>query len=401
MGGGAGAYPKQAIHALLLAVGIGGGSLLEIHGRAAPASPRVVIVDLERVRPLPPAEERETTGRPEEEPARGREFQTRVSWKTGFEDPYFLIEARDPGDPPGRLGGPGILGVRVVLDPEEAKRRKVPSLLWYWQAPERYRARWSRSSESVQRDGQTHERYLGIATFDPKWKETPTVLLFDAQAAPEPGGKSRPVYEVELPTEAFYTAAPEQNLPRFRRRDTSYVVAWDRWRAEISVMSDGERALVWLQPFPETDKSGFWLLDGQGQVLKTLVFPGRTVLASGLPGPVLRSRNRRWWAVTLARPALEAELGLPLGVAGASQPHPYLEAQVVAETYLIDREGNVAGRLVNRDGRDMRLGYGGWDFSLNDRWAYGVYRSPGDTGGRMTGCYYDLAALPGYPARGQ
>ncbi|HTE20789.1 MAG TPA: hypothetical protein VK689_20680 [Armatimonadota bacterium] len=345
--------------------------------------PAVQVIHAGDVPRLTPAEEAPGRGVPEDDPRMDRKFETRgFSEGDDYDFPAFEVLRRDPGTFMGRSYGPGTTSVQARLSPGEAQRRKRPSHLWSWGAPERYQKRWAAFSEAYTRRGV--DRYLAMVTYAPDWKEAPTLLLFDSKARGVANRDTPPLWDVEIPLEPFYAAASAHNEPRHKRLKVD--ASEDRHRAEVSVTPDGKRILVMLQPEPDTSKSGLWLFDGQGNLLKVLVFPGRyeAIGAGSTATPALaRSARGGLWRLTLSRPRLEADVE-----EGRDSPRGL---RVVEESYLVDASGAVMARAVTGQGRNLRLApNGSGDFSTNDRWVYGEYTRRVSGQWLPIACYYDL-----------
>jgi len=351
------------------------------------------------VRVLRPDVERSAVRLPEHNPQAGWRFHHSLAELDKAPDfPKFEFYRRDPGEPPLRAGqevsggrsyGPGVLFVQArvsadnlgVFEPREKVSRPPSPPVWKWSASEKHRFRWDHYSESGVAGSQGMERYMAMVTHDPRWETSSSLLLFDALATPVMHASTPPLWEVDIPLEPFYAAAPVHNTPRLKRERTA--PEEDRYRATVSVTPDGGRILVWLEPEPDTGKVGLWLFDGQGRLLKMLVFPGR--YARGYDrGPIVRSPLGHYWSVMVARPA-DGE------TAGAPTKKHLRGRDVIEEGYLLNRDGRVLGRFANRRGQEITLGEPGWPFTRDDTWAFGAY-GPKEPGKKI-GCYYDLRGL--------
>jgi hypothetical protein len=349
-----------------------------------PRAPTVSVVDVDHIPLIYPA--LQTTpgqGVPRELRDRGVTF-LQLPAPEMHQFPLFELIYRQPRDVYGHGGGPGVLVVQTRLDDDDAKRLGRPPHIWNWHVPEKQQSWWHASSEALGGFFRGRERFLALLVYDPKWEDVPSVALLDSMAQPQPNADTLPRWQADLPVAPFYAAAPESNTPRFPLTPRPEGEPPGR-RAAVSVAPDGRRVLVGLAPEPDASKCGFWLFDGEGNLLRIIIFPGRY---TPLMGPaVVRSQHGSYWRVLVHRPAERAEAGEPW-----FQDAERGNTGMVTECYLLDKDGSVVGRTVDGGGRNAPVREGP-DFSTDDRWAYALYEptGPGNSLGTIV-CYYDLGA---------
>jgi len=277
----------------------------------------------------------------------GLDENPNLTYRRSHPYPTMLYQMKDPFGP--LRGGPGVVGVEAYhyhwpwpppnpnsLPPEE----KV--VVWRWNVPgplvDSYRA-WAH------RPGK--ERHAALCLYPPArpvWDRDPIVFLFDAL--------SGLLWQRELP-------ARSTPLPPCTGRIAGIS---DKLCVFLAMTSDGARILALVNPKPSRNACVLFVLNGRGEITRTLVFPDR--LGRGQPtssgGYMRRSPSGTRFLLHVDHIAqIEAEDG--------TGPRWY-----ESETYLIDGDGNLLCRFVDERGRPALV------TRLGDAYAAGVRHAGGE-----------------------